>query len=52
MINYGEEGGLFAEKRGKPIAITLRESENTTFYNKKYSSKVKDTLHDVGFDCT
>ena len=29
----------------------MRKSRNTTFYNKKYNSKVEDILHDVDFDC-
>ena len=51
VINYDEEIGRFVEKRGKPVAITVRKSGNTTFYNKKYN-KLENILYDVDFDWT
>ena len=52
VMNYGGEVELYAEKRGKPVAITVNKSGNTTFYNKKYNNKLEDILYDVDFGFT
>ena len=50
VMQYEKEFDMFKSNKGKAISINATTSRNTTFFNKKFKSKIEQILYKLDFN--